>query len=231
MLLLTVATQIFYIATLGGVGIVEGWPLRSTLWTAEILLFTGITIAALVALVRSPAVPWGWAALVVAGAINIVQSGIGLSMFLPAAKAGPEFAPLMGTLLAGSFLFYNLAKAIIGLAALLFGLSLFRSDKTKVRAIGLISMVAGAIAMILNIAAVYLGLGAVPFSGASGAVATFLQAAQSGFPLLAQAETASLLRRDETLGDQTSWQRENLPLNLGAGYRLDIATLIAQEPR
>ncbi len=176
MLLLTVATQIFYIATLGGVGIVEGWPPRSTLWTAEILLFSGITIASLVALVRSPAMPWGWAALVVAGAINIVQSGIGLSMFLPAAKAGPEFAPLMGTLLAGSFMFYNLAKAIIGLAALLFGLSLFRSDMTKVRAVGLISMIAGVIAIVLNIAAVRLGLGSVPFSGASGAIATLLAA-------------------------------------------------------
>ena len=125
-------------------------------------------------MLTSPALQWGWAALVAAGLINIVQSGIGLSMFLPAAKAGPEFAPLMGTLLAGSFLFYNLSKAIIGLAALLFGLSLFRNDKSKVRVIGLISMVAGVIAIVLNIAAVRLGLGSVPFSGASGAIATLL---------------------------------------------------------
>ncbi len=172
MLLLTVATQVLYIMTLKGIGIVDGWPLRSTIWTIELLLFTGITIASLVGLVRSPAMQWGWAALVAAGLINIVQSGIGLSMFLPAAKAGPEFAPLMGTLLAGSFLFYNLSKAIIGLAALLFGLSLFRNEKTKVRVIGLISMIAGVIAIVLNIAAVRLGLGSVPFSGASGAIAT-----------------------------------------------------------
>ncbi|WP_321324698.1 hypothetical protein [uncultured Parasphingorhabdus sp.] len=176
MLLLSVATQLLYIVTLKGVGIVEGWPLRSTIWTTEILLFTGITIASLAALVRSLSMQWGWAALAVAGMINIVQSGIGLSMFLPAAKAGPEFAPLMGTLLAGSFLFYNLAKAIIGLTAFLFGLTLFGSDKTKVRLVGLIAMAAGAIATILNIAAVYLGLGAVPLAGASGAIATFLAA-------------------------------------------------------
>ncbi|MEH6662237.1 MAG: hypothetical protein V7679_11375 [Parasphingorhabdus sp.] len=176
MLLLTVATQVLYIMTLKGVGIVDGWPLRSTIWTTELLLFAGITIAALVGLVRSATMQWGWAALVAAGLVNILQSGIGLSMFLPAAKAGPEFAPLMGTLLAGSFLFYNLAKAIIGLAALLFGLSLFRNAKTKVRVIGLISMIAGAIAIVLNVAAVRMGLGSVPFSGASGAIATLLAA-------------------------------------------------------
>lgn len=172
MLLLTVATQSLYLATLSGVGIVDGWPLRSTIWTTEILLFTGITIASLVGLVRSSDMQWGWAALLVSGLINILQSGIGLSMFLPATKAGAEFAPLMGTLLAGSFLFYNLAKAILGLVALIFGLSLFRNDKTFGKVIGLVSMLAGVIAIVLNIAAVRLGLGSVPFSGASGSVAT-----------------------------------------------------------
>ncbi len=172
MLLLTVATQSLYVATLSGVGIVDGWPLRSTIWTTELLLFTSIAIASLVGLVRSSHLQWGWAALLVSGLINILQSGIGLSMFLPAAKAGIEFAPLMGTLLAGSFLFYNLAKAILGLVALIFGLSLFRNDRTIARVIGLVSMVAGVIAIVLNIAAVRLGLGTVPFSGASGSVAT-----------------------------------------------------------
>ncbi|WP_339689479.1 hypothetical protein [uncultured Parasphingorhabdus sp.] len=172
MLLLTVATQLLYLTTLSGVGIVDGWPLRSTIWTTELLLFTGITIASLVGLARSSDMQWGWAALLVSGLTNMIQSGIGLSMFLPAAKAGAEFSPLMGTLLAGSFLFYNLAKAVLGLVALIFGLSLFRNDKTIGRFIGLVSMVAGVIAIVLNIAAVRLGLGSVPFSGASGSVAT-----------------------------------------------------------
>mgnify|MGYP003678207646 CR=1 FL=1 len=114
MLLLTVATQLLYLTTLSGVGIVDGWPLRSTIWTTELLLFTGITIASLVGLARSSDMQWGWAALLVSGLTNMIQSGIGLSMFLPAAKAGAEFSPLMGTLLAGSFLFYNLAKAVLG---------------------------------------------------------------------------------------------------------------------
>jgi hypothetical protein len=173
MLLLTVVSQLLYMATLSGVGIVDGWPLRSTIWTTELLLFAGITIASLVGLVRSPDMQGGWAALVVAGFINMVQSGIGLSMFLPATKAGADFAPLMGTVVAGSFLFYFLAKAILGLAATLFGLSLFRKEKAIGRVIGLVSVIAGMVAIGMNIAAVRMGLGAIPLAGASGTIATF----------------------------------------------------------
>lgn len=172
-LLLTVMSQILYTVTLSGVGIIDGWPLRSTIWTIELLMFAAIAIASLVGLVRSSDMQLGWSALVVAGLINMVQSGIGLSMFLPATKAGEEFAPLMGTLLAGSFLFYYLAKAILGLAAVFFGLSLFRNGESIGRIVGLVSLIAGVIAIAMNIAAVRLGLGAVPLAGASGAIATF----------------------------------------------------------
>ena len=173
MLLLTVASQLLYTATLSGVGLVEGWPLRSTIWTAEILLFSGIAIASIIGLVRSSEMQLGWAALFVAGLINMVQSGIGLSMFIPATNAGEDFAPLMGTVLAGSFLFYNLAKAILGVAALVFGLQLFRTNKSVGRVIGLLSVIAGVVAIALNVAAVHLGLGKVSLAGASGAIATF----------------------------------------------------------
>lgn len=172
-LLLTVVSQITYVMTLSGIGIVDGWPLRSTIWTAEILLFTGIAIASLPALMRSESMQLGWSAIAVAGFTNMIQSGIGLSMFLPATNAGEEFAPIMSTVLAGSFLFYYLAKIVLGLAALLFGLALFRGENTIGRMVGLASMIAGAIAIALNIAAVRLGLGAVPLAGTSGAIATF----------------------------------------------------------
>lgn len=172
-LLLTVASQIAYITTLSGVGIVEGWPLRSSVWTIEILLFAAIAIASLVGLVRSADMQLGWSALVVAGIINMIQSGIGLSMFLPASQAGEQLAPLMGTVLAGSFLFYYLAKVVLGVAAVFFGLSLFRGGKAIARIVGLLSLISGVIAIALNVAAVRMGLGAVPLAGASGAIATF----------------------------------------------------------
>ena len=181
MLLLTVASQLLYVSFLSGVGLVEGWPLRSVIWTVELLLFSAITIASLVALVRSTDLQWGWAALVLAGLINMIQSGIGLSMFLPASNAGPEFAPLMGTVLAGSFLFYNLAKAILGVAAIIFGFSLFRRDKLSVRAVGVVTVIAGATSTILNIGAVHWGLGSVSMAGASGATATFFAAVSLWF--------------------------------------------------
>ncbi|QTD56508.1 hypothetical protein [Parasphingorhabdus cellanae] len=173
LLILTVISQLVYTATLSGVGIIEGWPLRSTIWTAEILLFSAIAITSLVGLVRSSDMQLGWSALMVAGLMNMVQSGIGLSMFLPATNAGEEFAPLMGTVLAGSFLFYYLAKVVLGLTAVFFGLALFRGIDTIGRALGLVSLITGLIAIVLNIAAVRSGLGAVPLAGASGAIATF----------------------------------------------------------
>ena len=173
MLLLTVISQLVYAATLSGVGLVEGWPLRSAIWTTELLLFCSIAIASLVGLTRSTDMQWGWSALVVAGFINMIQSGIGLSMFLPATEAGPEFAPLMSTVLAGSFLFYFLAKVVLGLTAILFGASLFRKDNMVGRTLGLVSVIAGVIAIALNVAAVRMGLGAVPLAGLSGATATF----------------------------------------------------------
>ena len=177
MLLLTVASQLLYVSLLSGVGLVAGWPLRSVIWTVELLLFSAITVASIVALVRSSELDWGWSALTVAGLINMIQSGFGLSMFMPATEAGPEFAPLMGTVLAGSFLFYFLAKAIIGVAAISFGMSLFRGDNISGRAVGLATVVAGAMGIILNVGAVHLGLGSVPMAGASGAIATFFAAA------------------------------------------------------
>ncbi len=173
LLILTVISQLVYTATLSGVGIIEGWPLRSTIWTAELVIFSAIAIASLAGLVRTQDMQLGWSALVVAGLMNMVQSGIGLSMFLPASNAGEEFAPLMTTVLAGSFLFYYLAKVILGLAAIFFGLSLFRGADTIGRILGLVSLITGLVAMILNIAALRLGLGAVPLAGASGAIATF----------------------------------------------------------
>lgn len=82
----------------------------------------------------------------------------------------------MGTVLAGSFLFYYLAKTLLGLAAVFFGLSLFSIGKTSDRVIGLICLIAGVIAIVLNVIAVHLELKAVPLAGVSGAIATFFAA-------------------------------------------------------
>ncbi|MEP2988834.1 MAG: hypothetical protein ABJN65_02200 [Parasphingorhabdus sp.] len=175
-LLLTVVSQIVYMAALSDIGIVEGWPLRSTIWTIELLLFSIIATTGFASLVRTSQLHLAWAAIAVFGLVNIIQAGIGLSMFLPATEAGEDFAPLWDTVLAGAFVFFFLAKVFIGFAAMAFGLRLFRGQTSMSKGIGIITAIAGFAAVVLNIAALPQGLALVFPGGASGTLATLLLA-------------------------------------------------------
>lgn len=175
-LLLTVVSQIVYMAALSDVGIVEGWPVRSAIWTIELILFSVVAIAGFAGLVRTSKLQLAWSAIAVSGLVNIIQAGIGLSMFLPATEAGEDFAPLMDTVLAGAFVFYFLAKVFIGFSAMAFGLLLFRGATIFFKAIGILSSVSGLAAFGLNIAALPQGLALVLPAGASGTIATLLLA-------------------------------------------------------
>lgn len=171
-MLLTVISQVVYMAALSDVGIVEGWPVRSTIWTIELLLFSVVAVAGFVGLIKTSQLQVAWAAIAVSGLINITQAGIGLSMFLPATEAGENFSPLMDTVLAGAFVFYFLAKVLIGFAAMAFGLHLFRSETVLFKTIGILTSVTGLAALGLNIAALPQGLSLVFPAGASGTIAT-----------------------------------------------------------
>lgn len=168
---ITIVTQIVYVTMLGGVGIVEGWPLRSTLWTIELFAFVAIAVAALVLMVRDAPRAFIWAALAVSGLLNIVQAGIGLSMFLPITEAGEQFAPVMSTIVAGAFLFYFLAKALLGLAGIGLGIVLFSGAAKRAKAVGVLSIVAGLIAVAANIFAIPQGMTWVFEAGAAGTIA------------------------------------------------------------
>lgn len=173
-LLLTVILQIAYLAALADVGIVEGWPLRSAIWTIELLLFSIIAVTAFVALIRANQMQLAWSAIAMFGLVNVIQAGIGLSMFLPATEAGDDFAPLMETVLAGAFVFYFLAKVLIGFATISFGLLLLKGQTGLSKAVGAISSLAGLAALGLNIAALPTALTLVIPAGASGTLATLL---------------------------------------------------------
>ncbi len=175
-LLLTVVSQIVYMAALSDVGIVEGWPLRSTIWTIELLLFSIIAATGFASLARTSQLHLAWSAIAIFGLINIVQAGIGLSMFLPATEAGEDFAALWDTVLAGAFVFFFLAKVFIGFAAMAFGLRLFRGQTSLIKGIGIVTGIAGFAAIVLNIAALPQGLAFVLPGGASGTLATLLLA-------------------------------------------------------
>ncbi|GAB5488724.1 MAG: hypothetical protein Pars2KO_22940 [Parasphingorhabdus sp.] len=175
-LLLTVVSQIVYMAALSDVGIVEGWPLRSTIWTIELLLFSIIAATGLTSLARTSQLHLAWSAIAIFGLINIIQAGIGLSMFLPATEAGEDFSALWDTVLAGAFVFFFLAKVFIGFAAMAFGLRLFRGQTSLIKGIGIVTGIAGFAAIVLNIAALPQGLAFVLPGGASGTLATLLLA-------------------------------------------------------
>ncbi|MEO1044748.1 MAG: hypothetical protein AAFX04_04840 [Pseudomonadota bacterium] len=174
-LFVTIATQILYIATLSGVGIVEGWPLRSTIWTVETVAFTMMAVAAMAAMVEDQTRRVIWAMLAVSALFNALQAGIGLSMFLPATQAGEDFAPLMTTVLAGAFLFYFLAKVLIGMAGIGFGLSLWNGGGIA-KALAVLAILTGLAATAVNILALPQGLALIQPAGATGTLATLFVA-------------------------------------------------------
>lgn len=175
-LLITVITQILYVALLAEVGIVEGWPLRSSIWTVETVTFTLLSVAGLAALVSDAHHRLVWAALALSGIFNALQAGIGLSMFLPATEQAGSDSALMSTILVGAFLFFFLAKALIGMAGIGLGLSLVRSGGGAAKAVGGLAILTGAIGAAANIIAMPLGMDLVFAAGAAGTVATLFTA-------------------------------------------------------
>lgn len=185
--LISIVTQIVYMATLGGpqasdpdVGVTNAdvvsyftdrWPEIATVWTIELAAFTAIAAAALVAMVRGAASPAAWAALLLSGIFNAIQVSIGLSMFQPAATAGEALAPLLSTVVAGAFVFYFLAKVLIGLAGIGFGLVLFSGGSGLAKAVGGLSVLAGIVAAAINIVAIPQGMALVFMAGAAGTAA------------------------------------------------------------
>lgn len=175
-LIATVITQLLYVGMLENVGIVEGWPLRSTLWTIEVVAFAGVSAAALVGLARDSERSFVWALIGVSALFNALEAGVGLSMFLPATEAGESFAPLMRTLLMGAFLFYFLAKLLLGAAAILLGATLFRNAALLARIVGGLALISGVAAVLTNLAALPQGMALVFEAGATGTAAALFTA-------------------------------------------------------
>ncbi len=172
LLIVTVASQIAYLALLKDVGIVEGWPLRSTIWTIETVVFSLLAVAALAALAGGERHRLVWATIAVSGLFNALQAGIGLSMFLPPSQAGDGGKLLFDTVLAGAFLFFFLAKVLIGLASAILGFALFQQASAAGKIIGVLALLGGGAAVALNIVAMPQGLALVFPAGAAGTVAT-----------------------------------------------------------
>lgn len=152
---------------------------RALLWGVEGFLFVLMAAFAGSALAQARRQHLGWSAIAAAAVLNVVQVGVGLTMFGPfgdAAKADPALAPLEGAVVAFSFMVYNAAKVLLAIAAIVFGLA-----RTGVggRVIGGLTAVAGVIALVSNALSMALGRGfsgELPIAGGSGVLATVLLA-------------------------------------------------------
>ena len=169
LLVVTVATQIFYVTVVSGS---ENETLRPLTWFTELFAFAGIAIIAHTLAARRPGQGLAWSTIAFAGVLNTFQVGIGLSMFGPAMEAGDTTPQLFAAVLAGAFFFYFLAKLLLGVAAIVLGLPALRSA-------GMFGKAAGGVALLAGVAAIGLSLLAMidaktwTFSaGAAGTVVT-----------------------------------------------------------
>ena len=175
LLLALVATQAFYTI----LRVAEVNPPRQLLWGLETLLFTILAMFAGAAMVQSKNYQLGWSAIAFSAVLNVVQVSIGLAMFGPFREASSQLTalqPLMGAVVALSFMIYYSAKLLLGFSALIFGISkLAEGAKT----LGGLTALIGVVAMLSNAILIVFGRDAFlpsPVAGASGVIATLLLA-------------------------------------------------------
>lgn len=175
-LLITAAvTQTIYTAYYVG----DLTPPRQLLWGLEGLIFVLLAAFAGSALVQARNYTLGFSAIAFASVLNVVQVGVGLTMFEPffeAAGAIEALGPVADSILAFSFMVYNAAKILLGLAAIVFGLVKANAGS---KALGGLTVIVGGIAMLANSLSMAVGrdfLGEIPLAGGSGVLATVLLA-------------------------------------------------------
>jgi hypothetical protein len=152
---------------------------RQLLWGGEALLFALLAAYAGAALAQARALHLGFAAILAAAILNVVQVGVGLTLFAPfgeAARAVPELAPAAAGIVAYSFMVYNAAKVLLALALIVFARARLSSGG---KALGGLGLIMGAVAFVANTLSMALGrdFTDLPVAGGSGVIATILLAA------------------------------------------------------
>lgn len=170
-LLLTVATQLFYITVVSGSDVEA---LRPITWMIEMAAFTLVSVAALALAGRARTANLVWSAIAVSGIFNGIQVAMGLSMFGPAREAA-NVEQLFGAILAGAFFFFFAAKVLLGLAAIALGLAAVKGSGLA-KIVGGLTVLAGFASVIVNILAMATGMEYTFPAGATGTAATALLA-------------------------------------------------------
>ncbi|MEM6849637.1 MAG: thiamine biosynthesis protein ThiC [Pseudomonadota bacterium] len=171
LLLIAAVTQAIYTAYHAA----EMTPPRQLLWGVEGFLFTLLAAFAGSALAQAKRLHLAVAAITAAAILNVVQVGVGLTMFGPFFEVAGSLeatAPLAQGVLAFSFMVYNAAKVLLALALIAIGL-----DRGK--ALGGLSALVGVVAFFSNALSMGLGRdfsGELPIAGGSGVLATILLA-------------------------------------------------------
>ncbi|MEM7781175.1 MAG: thiamine biosynthesis protein ThiC [Pseudomonadota bacterium] len=173
-LLIAAVTQAVYTAMY----VAEMTPPRQLLWGSEGFLFVMLGAFAGAAMAQAKSLHLGWSAILGAAILNVVQVGVGLTMFGPfreVAQAVPDAAPAASGVVAFSFMVYNAAKVLLALAAIVFGMAKMGAGD---KALGGLTVAIGAIAFVSNTLSMALGRGftEIPIAGGSGVLATILLA-------------------------------------------------------
>ena len=175
LLLVLVVTQTLYTV----LHIAEIKAPRQLLWGLEGVLFTMLAAFAGAAMVQAKIYSVGWSAIAVSAVLNVVQVGIGLTMFGPFREAASQLealGPAAGAVVALSFMIYYAAKLLLGFAALVFGIAKMREGA---RALGGLTVLVGVVAMLANAILITFGRDAFlpsAVAGGSGVLATLLLA-------------------------------------------------------
>jgi hypothetical protein len=170
-LVVTALTQVVYVLLGGGGNSHIAYPI----WRIETLSALVVALFSFVIIKRNALVG---GCLAVSGVFNVIQTGMGLTMFYQLGYGGdappnPVFFPVLRM----SFFLYFAAKAALGVAAIMLGVALWQTIAGGLwRIVGLLVGTAGLGALLLNAAAMLMGLGVVPYAGAVGVVAAVLTA-------------------------------------------------------
>ena len=198
-LIATVVLQLIYMAFLGGpqpaeagaaltnADVIRYFDERgaqiTSVWAIEAAAFIIIALTAFVTLARGAAMAAAWCALGLFGVFNLIQIGIGLAMFEPAARAGGDESGLFFVFVSGAFFFFYLAKVFLGIAAASFGLRIAGARSAGLKILGGMTLIAGLTAIGANFAAMMLGNPVLLLAGATGTVAALFTAVAAGFAL------------------------------------------------
>ena len=176
LLLLSAITQPIYTALFLGAPDVSS---RNVIWGLEGLLFVFLVAFAGSALVMAKRYTLGFSAIAFSAVLNVIQVGVGYTLFKPfgqAAQSNAELGAVSFSVVLFGFFIYNAAKILLGMAAVVFGMATSNQGR---KALGGITTIVGAVAIIANAIVLMLGIKGVfpsPIAGGSGVAATLLLA-------------------------------------------------------